>query len=163
MLSAIESTELNRVSGVAKRYIVDVEAIMVRPPEVKPIADGCQSIMILKVYTDDGLVGIGEVHTNPLVSRAVLDAPLCSAASRGLRQILAGQDANDITGLWRRMYRYSSTFGRRGAVMHVIHAAGQGTHHPARPRPRRGIYRVPANTGRCRSVRRVRHSPLLEF
>lgn len=103
-----------------KRTITDIEAIMLRLPIVKPIADGCQSIMVLKVRTDDGLTGIGEVHTNPLVSQAVLDAPVCSAASRGLREILIGQDANDISGLWDRMYRFSSTFGRRGAVMHVM-------------------------------------------
>ena len=120
MLSFSQPMDLQGPVPERTRKIVDIDAIMVRLPVVRPIADGAQSIMILKIRTDDGLIGIGEVHTNPLVSQAVLDAPVCSAASRGLREILIGEDANDIQGLWTRMYRYSSTFGRRGAVMHVM-------------------------------------------
>jgi len=55
--------------------ITDVEGIMVRLPEVRMIGDGCQTILIIKVHTDAGITGIGEAHSNPLVSKAVLDAP----------------------------------------------------------------------------------------
>ena len=63
--------------------ITDVEGIMVRLPEVRMIGDGCQTILIIKVHTDAGITGIGEAHSNPLVSKAVLEAPLCSVSSTG--------------------------------------------------------------------------------
>src|SRR5258708_208158 len=100
--------------------ITDIEGVMVRLPAVKPIGDGCQTILIIKVKTDEGLVGIGEAHSNPLVSKAILDAPLCSISSSGLRELLIGQDPRDINRLYDLMYKRSVTYGRRGAVMHVI-------------------------------------------
>jgi len=100
--------------------ITDIEGIMVRLPEVRMIGDGCQSILIIKVHTDEGITGIGEAHSNPLVSKAVLDAPLCSVSSTGFRALLIGQDPRDINRLYDLMVKRSVTYGRRGAVMHVV-------------------------------------------
>jgi L-rhamnonate dehydratase len=100
--------------------ITDVEGIMVRLPEVRMIGDGCQTILIIKVHTDAGITGIGEAHSNPLVSKAVLEAPLCSVSSTGLRELLLGQDPRNINKLYDLMTKRSVTYGRRGAVMHVI-------------------------------------------
>jgi L-alanine-DL-glutamate epimerase-like enolase superfamily enzyme len=100
--------------------IVDIESVMVRLPEVRAIGDGCQTILIIKVKTDEGIVGIGEAHSNPLVSQAILDAPLCSISSSGLRELLIGEDPRDINRLYDLMYKRSVTYGRRGAAMHVI-------------------------------------------
>jgi L-alanine-DL-glutamate epimerase-like enolase superfamily enzyme len=100
--------------------ITDVEGIMVRLPEVEAVGDGCQTIMIIRIHTDEGLTGIGEAHTNPLVSKAILDAPLCSISSTGLRHLLIGEDPRDINRLYDLMIKRTATFGRRGAVMHVI-------------------------------------------
>jgi L-rhamnonate dehydratase len=100
--------------------ITDIEGIMVRLPEVQAIGDGCQSILIIKVHTDEGITGIGEAHTNPLVSKAVLEAPLCSISSTGLKPLLIGEDPRDINRLYDLMLRRTQTYGRRGAVMHVI-------------------------------------------
>ena len=100
--------------------ITDVEGIMVRLPEVRMIGDGCQTILIIKVHTDSGITGIGEAHSNPLVSKAVLDAPLCSVSSTGLRDLLVGQDPRNIDKLYDLMTKRSVTYRRRGAVMHVI-------------------------------------------
>ena len=65
--------------------ITDIEGIMLRLPEVQAIGDGCQSILIIKVHTDEGITGIGEAHINPLVSMAVLKAPLCYISSTRLK------------------------------------------------------------------------------
>ena len=54
--------------------ITDIEGIMLRLPVVRMIGDGCQNILIIKVHTDAGITGIGEAHSNPLVSKAVLEA-----------------------------------------------------------------------------------------
>ena len=100
--------------------ITDVEGMMLRLPAVREIGDGCQSVMIIKVHTDEGVTGIGEAHTNPLVNKAVLDAPLCSISAQGLRGLLLGEDPRDIGRLWDRMDRHTQTYGRRGVAMHVI-------------------------------------------
>jgi len=100
--------------------ITDIEGIMLRLPEVRMIGDGCQTILIIKIHTDAGITGIGEAHSNPLVSKAVLEAPLCSVSASGLRELLIGEDPRDINRLYDLMVKRSVTFGRRGAVMHVV-------------------------------------------
>ena len=100
--------------------ITDVEGIMLRLPEVKRIGDGCQAVLVIRVHTDAGIIGIGEAHTNPLVSKAILDAPLCSVSAEGLRSLLVGEDPRDIERLWEKMYRHTQTYGRRGIALHTI-------------------------------------------
>jgi L-alanine-DL-glutamate epimerase-like enolase superfamily enzyme len=100
--------------------IVDVEVTMVRLPEIRLVGDGCQTLALIRVHTDEGIVGVGEVHTNPLVSKAIIDAPICAKYARGLREIVVGENPLEIQRLWDKMYRFSTTFGRRGAVIHAI-------------------------------------------
>ena len=100
--------------------ITDVETVMLRLPVVREIGDGCQSILIVLVRTDEGITGIGEMHTNPLVGKAVIDSPLCSVSAQGLKHILVGEDPRDIGRLWDKMYRHTQTYGRRGALMHAM-------------------------------------------
>lgn len=100
--------------------ITDVESVVLRLPEVREIGDGCQSVLIIRVRTDEGIDGIGEAHSNPQVSKAVLDSPLCSVSASGLARLLIGEDPLAINRLWDKMYKHSQTYGRRGAAMHVI-------------------------------------------
>lgn len=100
--------------------ITDVESIILRLPEVREIGDGCQSVLIIKIHTDEGITGVGEAHSNPLVSRAVLESPLCSVSASGLKRLLIGEDPLAIGRLWDKMYKHSQTYGRRGAAMHAI-------------------------------------------
>ena len=46
--------------------ITDVEAIYVRLPEVKAQCDSGQDALIVKVTTDAGIVGHGEVDSAPM-------------------------------------------------------------------------------------------------
>ena len=87
---------------------------------MRRIGDGCQSVLIIRIHTDAGITGIGEAHTNPLVSKAILDAPLCSVSAEGLRSLLIGEDPREIGRLWDKMYRHTQTYGRRGIAMHTI-------------------------------------------
>ena len=100
--------------------ITDVEGIVLRLPEVREIGDGCQSILLIKVHTDEGITGIGEAHTNPMVSQAVLESPLCSVSASGLKRLLIGENPLHINRLYDKLYKHTQTYGRRGAVMHVI-------------------------------------------
>lgn len=101
--------------------ITEVEAIILRQPVVDgAIADGSQDDLIVRVHTDEGIVGIGEVDSAPEVVKAVFEAPNSHYIAAGLRHVLIGQDPLDIEGLWRRMYMGSVYYGRRGVAMHAI-------------------------------------------
>ena len=64
--------------------ITRVEALYLRLPDVNARADGTQDTLIVRVHTDAGLVGVGEVDSSPLVAKAVIEAPLSHAIARGL-------------------------------------------------------------------------------
>ncbi|MBM3601959.1 MAG: mandelate racemase/muconate lactonizing enzyme family protein [Alphaproteobacteria bacterium] len=101
--------------------ITEVEAIILRQPKVDgAIADGSQDDLIVRVHTDEGIVGIGEVDSAPEVAKAVFEAPNSHYIAAGLRHVLIGQDPLDIEGLWRRMYMGSVYYGRRGVAVHAI-------------------------------------------
>ena len=100
--------------------ITDVEAIVLRLPEVREIGDGCQSVLIVRIHTDEGITGIGEVHTNPPAAKAVIEAPLLSVSSSGMKRLLVGENPLDINRLWDRLDKRTQTYGRRGLGMHVL-------------------------------------------
>jgi L-rhamnonate dehydratase len=101
--------------------ITEVEAIVLRQPEVdEGIADGSQDDVVIRVHTDDGLVGIGEVDSSPEVVRAVVETRGSHAVAHGLRQLLVGEDPLDVERLWQRMYRGVIFYGRRGVAIHAI-------------------------------------------
>ena len=102
--------------------ITDVEALLLRPEgELNAsIADGSQDALLVRVTTDEGIVGLGEVDSSPWVVQAIINAPASHMTAIGLRAQLIGQDPADIDGLWRRMYFGSLYYGRRGAAVHAI-------------------------------------------
>ncbi len=101
--------------------ITDVEAIVVRQPSLDGgIADGSQDDLIVRVRTDEGIEGIGEVDSSPEVVRAVVYAPTSHSLTGGLRDLLIGEDPLDIERLWQKMYRGTIFLGRRGVAIHAI-------------------------------------------
>ncbi len=101
--------------------ITHVEAIPLRLPEVDETrADGTQDGLIIRVHTDEGLVGIGEVDSSPMVAKAIVDAPPSHAIARGLRSIVEGHDPFDVQSLWQRMVEGTIYFGRSGAALQAI-------------------------------------------
>jgi L-rhamnonate dehydratase len=98
--------------------ITAVEALVLSMPEIDvDAADSTQDALVVRVHTDTGLVGIGEVDASPSVIKAIIDAPPSHAISSGLAEILVGQDPGDVERLWDAMYRGSIFYGRRGAVV----------------------------------------------
>ena len=101
--------------------ITDVEAIVLRQPVVdEGIADGSQDDLIVRVHTDAGITGIGEVDSSPELVAAVVRARGSHAVASGLRDLLVGEDPLDVERLWDRMYRGTIYFGRRGIAIHAI-------------------------------------------
>lgn len=101
--------------------ITEVETIVLRQPDVDDaIADGSQDDLIVRIHTDEGIMGIGEVDSAPEVVKAAIDAPNSHANAIGLRHMLLDADPLDNEGLWAKMYRGSVYYGRRGAAIHAM-------------------------------------------
>ncbi len=102
--------------------ITKVEAIEVRLPEkeVENKASAAQDACIIKIYTDEGIVGIGEVNSSPHMARAAVEAPLSSVATSGLGRLLIGMNPLDIDVIIGKLYHATFYCGRRGLVVHTI-------------------------------------------
>src|SRR5947208_15078873 len=95
--------------------ITDVEALHLRLPCIAEIADGTQDVLVIRIYTDAGLVGIGEVSSQSHVCKAIFEAPRSAERRHGLACLLRGQDPLDVEALWVRLYYHPNRYGRRGA------------------------------------------------
>src|SRR5262245_36682703 len=103
--------------------ITDVEAIHLRLHEVEEIADGTQDVLVVKIHTDAGLVGVGEVTSQSYVCKAIFEAPKSAERRHGLAYLLTGQDPLDVEALWKRLYYHTNRYGRRGAAIHAMSGA----------------------------------------
>ncbi len=76
--------------------------------------------LICEVFTDAGLVGIGNAALAPPVTKHVIDQYLKPL-------LLEGADPWDTEFLWQHMYRATMAFGRKGVA---IVAIARGGHRP---------------------------------
>jgi L-alanine-DL-glutamate epimerase-like enolase superfamily enzyme len=103
--------------------ITEVEVIELRVPGWDASTfDGSYDDCVVRVHTDQGVTGLGEVDSVPSVIRAIIEAPASHTHAMGLKGVLLGQDPSDIGALWDRMYDATSYYGRRGVVIHAISA-----------------------------------------
>lgn len=70
--------------------------------------------LVVEVFTDDGLVGIGNAALSPRVTKQIVDLYLAP--------LLIGKDPFDTEFLWQSMYRTTVAFGRKGSGMAAISA-----------------------------------------
>ena len=86
--------------------------------------------LIVEVFTDAGLVGIGNAALAPRITKQVIDLYL--------KPLLIGKDPFDYEFLWQHMYRQTMAFGRKGVAMVAISAVdiaiwdvmGKAAHQP---------------------------------
>jgi L-alanine-DL-glutamate epimerase-like enolase superfamily enzyme len=97
-----------------------IEALHLRLPRIEGKADGTQEVVVVRVETDAGLVGHGEVVSNSTVGRAIIEAPMSAPFRHGLGAALAGSDPLDPEARWADMYHASRWYGRRGAAIHAM-------------------------------------------
>jgi L-alanine-DL-glutamate epimerase-like enolase superfamily enzyme len=92
-------------------------------PDYNPEAcDSSQDTVVVRVQTDEGITGIGEVDTNPWVVKALIEAPGSHIMSLAFHELLVGQDPTQPHALWDRLYTYTAMTGRRGAGICAIGA-----------------------------------------
>ncbi|RYE97708.1 MAG: L-rhamnonate dehydratase, partial [Oxalobacteraceae bacterium] len=70
--------------------------------------------LIVEVFTDKGLVGIGNAALAPLAAKHLIDSHLAP--------LILGHDPWDTEFLWQHMYRKTMAFGRKGIAMAAISA-----------------------------------------
>ena len=106
--------------------ITDVEAIVLEAPGDYGMIAGIDShgpkyMCLIRVITDAGLEGWGQVETQPHVVKAIVDAPReNSGVFSGLRSLAVGEDPCQVERLWDKLFLGSFYYGRRGAALHAI-------------------------------------------
>ena len=81
-------------------------------------------VSLIKISTDEGIVGWSDIETQPHVAKAIVDAPSGGAVGfEGLRAALIGEDPLEHERLWQKMYRFMAYYGRQGAGMQILSGA----------------------------------------
>jgi L-alanine-DL-glutamate epimerase-like enolase superfamily enzyme len=103
--------------------ITDIEAMVVEKPSIDvTAADAMQDAFIVRVSTDEGIVGYGEGNHTPRAMKALVDSPGSHSWSQGIKDILVGRDPLHPERLWDLMYRSTAMSGRRGLLVAVLAA-----------------------------------------
>ena len=102
--------------------ITKVETIELRLPEaqIEDKASGAQNSLIVKIHTDEGLVGVGEVDSHPRVAKMAIDAPFVHSVCTGLGRVLVGMDPLDVRVIYDKVYQSTFYYGRRGVVVQAM-------------------------------------------
>jgi L-rhamnonate dehydratase len=101
--------------------ITDIEAIHLRceDPNIA-LFDGSYDDCVIRVSTNEGITGIGEVESLAPAIQAIVNSDHAHSHACGLRKLLLGKDPTRTQELWRLMYDSTDYIGRRGLVMHAI-------------------------------------------
>ena len=147
--------------------ITNVEAIFLRQEQVREQCDSGQDALIVRVTTDAGITGIGEVDSAPMAAKWAIEGPFSHTITSGLRELLIGEDPFEIERLWYKMYRKNVYSGRAGIGLHAMSGIdialwdikgkalglpiwkllGGGFHHKIRPYASSLFGRTPQETG----------------
>src|SRR5437867_3051290 len=111
--------------------VTNVEPILLRGEETyratqtsDEAVDNGDWQLLVKVTTDDGLVGWSDVETLAAAALACINGPGMSILGfRSLKELLVGEDPlGEPQALWDKMYVGSCYYGRRGVALHCISA-----------------------------------------
>ena len=100
--------------------ITDVSAFVLRLPVVTDACDGSQDTALIRIETDEGIVGWGEVDSCPTVVKAVIDAPLSHKICNGLGNILKGRSPLAIDDCMAAMRTEANYYARVGVGAHAM-------------------------------------------
>ena len=100
--------------------ITGVEAFYLRLPQIEQRTDSSQDALLVRIETDAGVVGWGEVDGCPAVVKAIIEAPYSHTLVTGLKSLLLGEDPLDTARLWNKMFQSTLYYGRQGAVIQAM-------------------------------------------
>jgi L-alanine-DL-glutamate epimerase-like enolase superfamily enzyme len=98
--------------------ITDVEAFpllipMEEEPPLAPMGETSAHHTLIKVFTDEGIIGLGEAFR--FAPRA-----MCVFIDEVLRPLIVGHNPLEIEKLWLLMYNTTFRYGRKGLPLHAI-------------------------------------------
>ena len=100
--------------------ITRVETIYLRQEQVREQCDSGQDALIVRVETDAGITGIGEVDSNPMAAKGAIDGPFSHTTACGLAQVVLGEDPFETEKIWYKMYR-ANIYGGPARPWHSRH------------------------------------------
>ena len=100
--------------------ITKIETIYIKEKAIEKRTDSSQDALLIKISTDSGIIGWGEVDSCPVVAEAIINAPYSHKLVNGLKNILIGENPLEIEGLWNKMYQNTLYYGRNGAVIQTM-------------------------------------------
>ncbi|WP_428939650.1 mandelate racemase/muconate lactonizing enzyme family protein [Fontivita pretiosa] len=110
--------------------ITDVQAIVLdnhkdySVPAGAEEASGVRYVCLIRIETDEGIVGWSDVETQPHVAQQIVNIPPGGGAGfESLRSALIGENPLERERLWQKVYRFFAYFGRQGAGMQVLSGA----------------------------------------
>jgi L-rhamnonate dehydratase len=111
--------------------VTAIEPILLRGQEAYRATEGSGEAvdngdwqLLVKVTTDEGLVGWSDVETLAPAALACINGPGMSILGfRSLKELLVGEDPlGDPEELWQKLYIGTCYYGRRGVALHCISA-----------------------------------------
>jgi L-alanine-DL-glutamate epimerase-like enolase superfamily enzyme len=97
--------------------IKEVEVI----PLYDPNAEMVKSTCVIRVLTDEGIEGIGQVELPAMIAKSFIKTKEWESYwSPGLERILLNEDPLNVERLWQKMYASMWLYGRRGAGIAVL-------------------------------------------
>lgn len=96
--------------------------VLLVPDYDRRACSSAQDDIVVKVYTDEGIVGIGETDTNPWATKAYIESPGTHCMALSMKDLLLGEDPLRVEMLWEKMYTSTAMWGRRGLGICAIGA-----------------------------------------
>lgn len=75
---------------------------------------------MVRIHTDQGISGIGEIDSAPLAAQASILGPYSHTLTTGLKHLLIDEDPFQTEYLWHKMYNANIYGGRFGVGFHAI-------------------------------------------
>jgi L-alanine-DL-glutamate epimerase-like enolase superfamily enzyme len=129
--------------------ITDVEGIILKSPQqyTNPSgseeASGVAYCFLIKVSTDEGIVGWSDVETAPHVAASLINAPATgSEMMEGIKSLVVGEDPFETERLWDKIYRGTIYYGRRGVAMQVLSGFDIACHDIIGKAINRPVYKI---------------------
>lgn len=82
--------------------------------------DGNEEAVLVRIETDEGIDGVGEIDTAGSLVQTLVRAPPQATWFRAWEEVLVGENPLEVGYLWEKMYRESGLYGRRGLITMVI-------------------------------------------
>lgn len=129
--------------------ISNIEGIVLEAPEKysnptgSEEATGVAYCFLIRIETDDGVIGWSDVETAPHIAASLIGAPATgSGMMEGVRELLIGMDPFDTELIWDKLYRGTIYYGRRGVAMQVISGVDIACHDIIGKATGRPVYKL---------------------